>query len=327
MGDLEKDWAGVLSRWGNGNSSSLSSHKEVTSSSKYSSSAASYSKESSNNYSSESSYSYSKDSKMSIGSNRQSLGSLDNNNQQSVFNRQSGLERKSSSGRSTLEREKSQVFRDRQERSGASGGKSGHTRSVSGYAGSSTRGSISPGKENMDNGYRSRSATRSPSSRLFATTVSSRAKQINANVSASASRSVNGRKSSTTRPSSSPPLRQRSSLSRHSPRQSPRPSSTSPLQSYSDFRQVADNNTSRKLSGSKTFSSLHRSNSTASNRQKKSSQLESTSIRKSSGAGSVKIALASLKKASVDSWDHGSSGHQVNGKTGKRKSISSVYIG
>jgi len=323
MGDLEKDWAGVLSRWGNSSSASASSHKEVTYSSKYSSNSTSYSKESANNYSRESSYSYSKDAKVSVGSNRKSLGSLDNNNQQTVYNRQAGVERKSSSGRSTLEREKSQVFRDREERPG---GKSGHRRSVSGYDASRSSISPSPAKENLENGYRSRSATRSPSSRLFSSTVSSRAKQINASMSSSNSRSVNGKQSSTSRsgsrPSSSPPLRQRSSLSR----QSPRPSSTSPLQSYSDFRQVADNSGRKSSGGGKTYSSLHRSNSTAS-RQKKS-QSESTAIRKSSGSGSVKIALSSLKKATVDGWDHGSIGHQATGKTtGKRKSISSVYIG
>merc|ERR1711971_823805 len=92
---------------------------------------------------------------------------------------------------------------------------------------------------------------------------------------------------------------------------------TAQLQSYTDFRQVADSNARKQsggLGGSKSYSSLHRSGSTG---QRKTS----------SGSGSVKISLSSLKKATVDSWDGQENVNNNSGKQGKRKSISSVYIG
>merc|ERR1712012_674620 len=98
-----------------------------------------------------------------------------------------------------------------------------------------------------------------------------------------------------------------------------------PLQSYTDFRQVAEDGGSRSSgSRSKSYSSIHRSGSSAttSSRTMTSSSPKSSSDvsrRKSSGSGSVKIALSSLKKASIDSWDNADRGNSGN-QNGKRKS-------
>jgi len=269
-----------------------------------------------------------------------------------------------------LARSESQL-RDRAERSAsaaaASGVASGGSRSVS-RPRWSYRGSESPGKENIEAGDRSRSVTRSPTSRLFSSTASSRAKQINPHPekinpypetmkrsSKSGSRipvRSRGATSSTARASSSPPLRRQrpssSSGQGSSSFSGQRTSSSSSgqgrgqerdsaqLQSYTDFRQVADSSERRKssvggLGGSKSYSSLHRSGSSVQRKSSSSSSYSTseTSARKtSSGSGSVKISLSSLKKATVESWGGQENVNNNNsGKQGKRKSISSVYIG
>ena len=93
-------------------------------------------------------------------------------------------------------------------------------------------------------------------------------------------------------------------------------------------------NLCRRMSSSKSFSSLHRSSSQARSSVSPPNSGYISDGRKSSG--SVKISLSSLKygaednssltqkycrKASVESWD-GSQPRQ-----GKKKSVSSVYIG
>merc|ERR1712227_1038048 len=98
-----------------------------------------------------------------------------------------------------------------------------------------------------------------------------------------------------------------------------------PLQSYTDFKQVAQDGGSSR---SKSYSTIHRTGSaaTTSSRSMASSSSSDVSRRKSSGSGSVKIALSSLKKASIDSWDNQEGGGRGN-RNEKRKSVSSVYIG
>merc|ERR1711860_307924 len=99
------------------------------------------------------------------------------------------------------------------------------------------------------------------------------------------------------------------------------------LQSYTDFRQAADSSERRKssgggLGGSKSYSSLHRSGSSAQRKSSSSSSYSTSERKTSSGSGSVKIALSSLKKATVDSWDGQENVNNNNsGKQGKRKSI------
>ena len=75
----------------------------------------------------------------------------------------------------------------------------------------------------------------------------------------------------------------------------------------------------RGSSSSKSFSSLHRSSSQARSSVSPPSSGYHSEGRKSSGT--VKISLSSLKKASIESWDGGQP------RQGKKKSVSSVYIG
>lgn len=236
------------------------------------------------------------------------------------------------------QRSESQV-RDRVERSAAaSGGQRSASRPRWSY-----RGSESPGKENIEAGDRSRSVTRSPTSRLFSSTASSRAKQINPHPETARRSSKSGGSripvrsrgpsSSTARASSSPPLRRQRPGSASGQERGSGEREPAHLQSYTDFRQVADSSERRQssgLGGSKSYSSLHRSGSTAQRKSSSSSSYSTsdTSARKtSSGSGSVKIALSSLKKATVDSWGGQENVNNNSGKQGKRKSISSVYIG
>merc|ERR1712029_218012 len=182
--------------------------------------------------------------------------------------------------------------------------------------------------ENMDqNGYRSRSATRSPSSRLFSSTVASRAKQINHSLVES--NNSNSRKYANSTRSGG--ARGGSPSRGHGGRKSQDREAS--LQSYTDFRQVSEDGGSRSSSSrSKTYSTIHRSGSSATTSSRtmtsSSSSKSSSDVsrRKSSGSGSVKIALSSLKKASIDSWDNADRGNSGN-QNGKRKSVSSVYIG
>jgi len=238
-----------------------------------------------------------------------------------------------------LKRSESQL-RDRAERSAAAAA-SGGPRSVS-RPRWSYRGSESPGKENVEAGDRSRSVTRSPASRLFSSTASSRAKQITAHPepvrsskSGASSRipvRSRGATASTSRASSSPPQRRQraSSSSGQSQDRGPRDRDTTQLQSYTDFRQAADSNARKQsggLGGSKSYSSLHRSGSTGQRKSSSYSTSENSVRKTSSGSGSVKISLSSLKKATVDTWDGQENVNNNSGKQGKRKSISSVYIG
>jgi len=239
-----------------------------------------------------------------------------------------------------LKRSESQL-RDRAERSAAAAAASGGPRSVS-RPRWSYRGSESPGKENVEAGDRSRSVTRSPASRLFSSTASSRAKQITAHPepvrsskSGASSRipvRSRGATASTSRASSSPPQRRQraSSSSGQSQDRGPRDRDTTQLQSYTDFRQAADSNARKQsggLGGSKSYSSLHRSGSTGQRKSSSYSTSENSVRKTSSGSGSVKISLSSLKKATVDTWDGQENVNNNSGKQGKRKSISSVYIG
>jgi len=241
--------------------------------------------------------------------------------------------------------ESTQYSRDRQEGLGRQTGSSGRQK----WYTNDNRGSVSPGKENMEqNGYRSRSATRSPSSRLFSSTVASRAKQINhslveANSQHSrkySNRSGSVRGGTPSRHSSSPPKLSSSGRGHggsvsapgrgHGGRRSQ--DRETPLQSYTDFKQVAQDGGSRSSSSrSKSYSSIHRtgSSATTSSRSMASSSSKSSSDvsrGKSSGSGSVKI-LSSLKKASIDSWDNQEGGGGIGNRNEKRKSVSSVYIG
>jgi len=249
-----------------------------------------------------------------------------------------------------LKRSESQL-RDRAERSASAAAASGGPRPVS-RPRWSYRGSESPGKENVETGDRSRSVTRSPASRLFSSTASSRAKQITAHPepvrssrSGASSRipvRSRGATASAARASSSPPQRRQRASSSSGQGQGQgqdrgsRDRDTTQLQSYTDFRQVADSSDRKQsggLGGSKSYSSLHRAGSTGQRKSSSSSGVStsySTSdmMRKtSSGSGSVKISLSSLKKATVDTWDGQENVNNNSGKQGKRKSISSVYIG
>jgi len=244
-----------------------------------------------------------------------------------------------------LKRSESQL-RDRAERSAATtaAAASGGPRSAS-RPRWSYRGSESPGKENVEAGDRSRSVTRSPASRLFSSTASSRAKQITAHPepvrsskSGASSRipvRSRGATASTSRASSSPPQRRQragssSSAQAQAQDRGSRDRDTTQLQSYTDFRQVADSNARKQsdgLGGSKSYSSLHRSGSTGQRKSSSYSTSENSVRKTSSGSGSVKISLSSLKKATVDTWDGQENVNNNSGKQGKRKSISSVYIG
>merc|ERR1719471_1850239 len=276
--DLETEWAGVLQRWANSGDTSVRLTEN----------------------------SVRQTNTQTRTESHDILGSSRYNRQQDGLERRSSnhntayeTERKPSFGEDEKKRVERQTTRDRDWREG--GGKAGGRARWS----SVSRGSVSPGKENIDTGCRSRSATRSPTSRLYSSTVASRAKQINPVMTEVHSH----RKSSTSS--------QRSSHSASSRGATP-----------SRQDQTTDNYQTRRPSNNRSFSSRHRSSS-----QRRSGPAGRSSVsppasssynnnnepRKSSG--SVKISLSSLKKASVESWDGG----QQRG--GKKKSISSVYIG
>jgi len=331
----DKDWAGVLSRWGNGvEDMSIQQRQSSKTVSKTSGEAIRHSS---------SLTSSSREARSGSGV----LGSLN----REAGSRSEDTEAAKRSGWSGLKRSESQL-RDRAERSASAAAASVGARPVS-RPRWSYRGSESPGKENVEAGDRSRSVTRSPASRLFSSTASSRAKQITASTEpvrprqsgASSSRipvrsGSRGTTASTARASSSPPQRRQrasSSSGQGQDRGSRDSRDTAQLQSYTDFRQVADSNARKQsggLGGSKSYSSLHRSGSTGQRKSSSSSGVSTSystsenSMRKtSSGSGSVKISLSSLKKATVDSWDGQENVNNNSGKQGKRKSISSVYIG
>jgi len=320
----DKDWAGVLSRWGNG-VEDMSVQQRQSSSSKTVSVTSGEARHSSS---------------LSSREARSGSGVLGSLNRE-VGARSEDTEAAKRSGWG-LKRSESQL-RDRAERSAAAAAASGGPRSVS-RPRWSYRGSESPGKENVEAGDRSRSVTRSPASRLFSSTASSRAKQISAHPepvrsskSGASSRipvRSRGATASTSRASSSPPQRrQRASSSSGQAQAQDRGSrdrDTTQLQSYTDFRQAADSNARKQsggLGGSKSYSSLHRSGSTGQRKSSSYSTSENSVRKTSSASGSVKISLSSLKKATVDTWDGQENVNNNSGKQGKRKSISSVYIG
>merc|ERR1719229_1480369 len=295
MGDLARDWAGVLARWGGG--AGAGQLKEAGSGP--GTVLASYNRD--------------------PGQQHASSTRPAEVTRSSLVRRDSSLGQKPG-GRDTGDRQQHSAAPASAQRAASSSGPRPRW-----SHGSSGRGSVSPGKENTESGgYRSRSATRSPSSRLFSSTVASRAKQIQAGPGQEQSRrqrpSAGRPAHPQPRPSSSPPLRR-------SPRPSKAPAPggggrvsqdrgrAAPLQSYSDFRQVAEAG-----AGARSHA-VHRSASTG---RKQSSASSSSEVRRSAGAG-VKISLASLKKATVDTW--GGQEDVGGAKQGKRKSVSSVYIG
>merc|ERR1711936_702307 len=305
MADLETEWAGVLQRWGNSSEASLrqsdSLYRQTNTSDRQTytkTHTESHARQSSstrrNEYDRNSSYSSNNDNldrpKSVTADRRTSLRQEDRRTVEKQEDRRT-VERQED--RRTVER---QTTRDRQERQGGQGSKAGARQRW----GSVSRGSVSPGKENVEtNGYRSRSATRSPTSRLYSSTVASRAKQITPVLTEALG---HNRKTSTSS--------QRSSHSASS--RGATPSRQTP---HSEQYQT------RKSASSKSFSSMHRSSSQRrSSVSPPSSSAYNNQTRKSSG--SVKISLSSLKKASVESWDGG-----VQQRQGKKKSVSSVYIG
>jgi len=193
MADLETEWAGVLQRWGNSSEASLrqsdSLYRQTNTSDRQTytkTHTESHARQSSstrrNEYDRNSSYSSNNDNldrpKSVTADRRPSLRQEDRRTVERQEDRRT-VERQED--RRTVERQEDrrtverQTTRDRQERQGGQGSKAGARQRW----GSVSRGSVSPGKENVEtNGYRSRSATRSPTSRLYSSTVASRAKQI-----------------------------------------------------------------------------------------------------------------------------------------------------
>merc|ERR1719471_1572912 len=171
--DLETEWAGVLQRWANSGDTSVRLTENSVRQTNTQTRTESHDILGSSRY-----------NRQQDGLERRSsshntayepLDRKSSNNLESLERRSTNFEseRKPSSGEEERKRVERQTTRDRDWRE--SGGKAGGRARWS----SVSRGSVSPGKENIDTGCRSRSATRSPTSRLYSSTVASRAKQIN----------------------------------------------------------------------------------------------------------------------------------------------------